>query len=98
MAAQLITLTTDFGTRDSYVAQMKGELLRLGPPDLRLLDLGHEIAAQDVREAALFLRECVPRFPAGTIHVAVVDPGVGSERRPIALEWQGQLLVGPDNG
>ena len=98
MAAPVVTLTTDFGTRDSYVAQMKGVLLQLGPPDLRVIDLGHEIAAQSVREAALFVRECVPRFPPGTIHLVVVDPGVGSARRPIALGWEGQLLVGPDNG
>lgn len=94
----LITLTTDFGTRDSYTAQVKGVLLRRGPPDLRILDLGHEIGAQNVREGAFFLRSVVPAFPAGTIHLAVVDPGVGSARRAIAAQASGQLLVGPDNG
>jgi S-adenosyl-L-methionine hydrolase (adenosine-forming) len=98
MAAPIVTLTTDFGTRDSYVAQMKGVLLRLGPPELRVIDLGHEITAQSVREAALFVRECVPRFPEGTIHLVVVDPGVGSARRALARSWEGQRLVGPDNG
>src|SRR5690349_4095021 len=98
MGAPIITLTTDFGLRDSYVAQLKGVLLALGPPDLRIVDLSHEIGPQRVREAAFFLREAVPRFPPGTIHVAVVDPGVGSARRPLAAEAAGQLLVGPDNG
>jgi S-adenosylmethionine hydrolase len=96
--AALITLTTDFGTRDSYTAQVKGVLLRRGPPALRIVDLGHEIGAHDVREGAFFLRSVVPAFPAGTIHLAVVDPGVGSARRPIAAEASGQWLVGPDNG
>ncbi len=93
-----ITLTTDFGTRDSYVAQVKGVLLRLGPEGLRLVDLSHEIAPQGVREGALFLRAAVPRFAAGTIHLAVVDPGVGSGRRAIAAEAGGQRLIAPDNG
>jgi S-adenosylmethionine hydrolase len=97
-ASPTITLTTDFGTRDSYVAQIKGVLLAVGPAHLRIVDLGHEIAPQDVREAAFFLRGAVPRFPAGTIHLAVIDPGVGSTRRPIAAEVAGQFLVGPDNG
>jgi S-adenosylmethionine hydrolase len=98
-ASATITLTTDFGTRDSYVAQIKGVLLAAGPAALRIVDLGHEIAPQDVREAAFFLRGAVPRFPPGTIHLAVVDPGVGSARRPIAAQaCGGQFLVGPDNG
>jgi len=94
----LITLITDFGTRDSYVAQVKGVLLRMGPPDLRIVDLGHEIAPQNVREGAYFMRSVLPHFPAGTIHLAVVDPGVGSARRAIAAETSGQLVLGPDNG
>jgi len=94
----IVTLTSDFGTRDSYVAQVKGVLLSLGPPGLQIVDLGHEIAPQDVREGALFLRAAVPRFPAGSIHLAVVDPGVGSARRAIAAEAGGQCLIGPDNG
>jgi hypothetical protein len=93
-----ITLCTDFGTRDSYVAQLKGVLLQRGPAALRIVDLGHEIGAQNVREAAFFLRCAVPRFAPGTIHLAVVDPGVGSARRGLVAEANGQLLVGPDNG
>ena len=93
----LITLTTDFGTADPYVAEMKGVLAQEGPPDLRVFDLSHELPSFDVRAAALFLRACVPRFPKGTIHVVVVDPGVGSERSPIVVQLGDQLLVGPDN-
>lgn len=95
---RLVTLTTDFGTRDAYVAQMKGVLYALGPSEIEVIDLSHELAAQQVFEAALFLRCAVPRFPAGTIHVVVVDPGVGSARRALVCSHGGQLLLGPDNG
>ncbi|MCB0221870.1 MAG: SAM-dependent chlorinase/fluorinase [Chrysiogenetes bacterium] len=94
----LLTLTTDFGTADSYVAEMKGVLISRGPADLRLVNLSHDIAAHNVREAALFLRNAAPRFPAGTVHLVVVDPGVGSARAPIIARIGGQTLVGPDNG
>ncbi|MXW23274.1 MAG: SAM-dependent chlorinase/fluorinase [Chloroflexi bacterium] len=92
----IVTLTTDFGTRDSYVAQLKGVLLSRCV-DLRIHDLTHDIAPHDVVEGALFLAASVPTFPAGTVHLAVVDPGVGSERRPIAAEVSGQRVVCPDN-
>ena len=92
-----VTLTTDFGTRDSYVAQLKGVLLSRCA-DLRIHDLTHEIAAHDVVEGALFLAGAVPTFPPGTVHLAVVDPGVGGERRRIAAEVAGQRVVCPDNG
>lgn len=92
-----VTLTTDFGTRDSYVAQLKGVLLS-GCADLRIVDLTHEIAAHDVVEGGLFLAAAVPAFPAGTVHLAVVDPGVGGDRRRIAVEVGGQRVVCPDNG
>jgi S-adenosylmethionine hydrolase len=94
----LITLTSDFGTRDPYVAQLKAALLRRGPSDLRLVDLSHDLPAQNVREAALFVAAALPQFPAGTIHLAIVDPGVGSARRPLALRCGEQLCIGPDNG
>jgi S-adenosylmethionine hydrolase len=94
----IITLTTDFGTRDHYVAQLKAVLYARGPSDLRVVDLSHEIAPHAVREAAFFLRFALPRFPAGTIHLAVVDPGVGSARLPLAAECEGQYLLAPDNG
>jgi S-adenosylmethionine hydrolase len=93
-----ITLTTDFGTRDAYVAQLKGVLYSQGPSELEVIDLTHQIAPQALREAALFVRAAWPRFPAETIHLIVVDPGVGSARRALALEAHGQRWVGPDNG
>jgi S-adenosyl-L-methionine hydrolase (adenosine-forming) len=95
--APVVTLTTDFGTFDAYVAEMKGVLVSEGPPDLRIVDLSHELRPFDVAGAALFLRQAVPRFPRGTIHVAVVDPGVGSARKAIVARSRDQLLVGPDN-
>jgi S-adenosylmethionine hydrolase len=94
----LVTLSTDFGTRDSYVAELKGVLYSEGPAALRVVDLSHALAPFDVRGAALFVRAALPRFPAGSVHVVVVDPGVGSARRAIAASVRGQLLVGPDNG
>ncbi|MFN7950899.1 MAG: SAM-dependent chlorinase/fluorinase [bacterium] len=97
MSRPLITLTTDFGTLDPYVAQMKGVLVSL-IPEARVLDLSHEIPAGDVRAGALFLDAAVPRFPAGTVHVAVIDPGVGGRRRPLAVATPRSVLVGPDNG
>ena len=93
----LLTLTTDFGTQDYYVAELKGVLLSEGPSSLRLVDLSHELAPFDIHAAALFLRAALPRFPAGSIHLAVVDPGVGSERRALIVERPDMLLVGPDN-
>lgn len=93
----LITLTTDFGDASPYVAAMKGVILSLNPA-ARLLDLSHRVPPQDVRHADYFLGTAVPYFPPGTVHVAVIDPGVGSDRRPLVIEAGGQLLVGPDNG
>ena len=93
----LITLTTDFGRRDPYVAAIKGVLLS-ACPDAQLIDLTHEIAPQDVLEGALFLAAALPYFPADTVHVAVVDPGVGGDRRAIAVSAGGQRVVCPDNG
>ncbi len=93
----IVTLTSDFGTRDPWVAAVKGVLLS-GCPQARVVDLSHEIAPHDVLEGALFLAQAAPWFPAGTIHVAVVDPGVGTARRPLAARAGGQLFVLPDNG
>lgn len=95
--SRLITLTTDFGTRDSYVASMKGVILTMCP-EVRLVDLSHEIPPQDVFEGALFLSTAAPLFPEGTIHCVVVDPGVGSSRLPIIVSAADQLFVLPDNG
>jgi S-adenosylmethionine hydrolase len=93
----LITLLSDFGTRDAYVASMKGIILGLNPQAV-LVDLTHEIPPQDVRAGALNLATAAPYFPPDTIHLAVVDPGVGSSRRALAARCRDQLWVGPDNG
>ena len=94
---RLITLTTDFGHRDGYVAAMKGTILTINP-DVQLVDISHEITPYDVMEAAFVMRQAVPYFPAETIHLVVVDPGVGTERRLVALRHHDQYFVGPDNG
>jgi S-adenosylmethionine hydrolase len=93
----LITLTTDFGTRDGFVAQMKGAILGINPR-ARLIDVTHDIEPFSVLEGALVLKGISPHFPSGTIHLAVVDPGVGSKRRGIVLRTEKQTYVGPDNG
>jgi len=97
MTAPIVTLTTDFGTRDPWVGIMKGVILGIAPT-ARLVDLSHDVAAQDILEGALCLEAAAPFFPRGTIHLAVVDPGVGSARRAIAVRAGGQYYVGPDNG
>jgi len=90
-------LTTDFGLRDGYVAAMKGVMLSIDP-EIRLVDVTHEITPQDVMEGAFVLRSVVSMYPEGTVHLAVVDPGVGTGRRAIAIRLDGQIFVGPDNG
>lgn len=94
---RIITLTTDFGLADEFVGVMKGVILARAP-SARLVDLSHQIAAHDVRQGAFLLAAAWPCFPAGTIHLAVVDPGVGSARRLVLLETAGQLFLAPDNG
>jgi hypothetical protein len=93
----IITLTTDFGLADGYVAAMKGVILGIAP-QATLVDISHQIEPQNVREAAYVLRTALPYFPPGAVHVAVVDPGVGSARRPLAARVGNSFLVGPDNG
>ncbi|MFQ5569497.1 MAG: S-adenosyl-l-methionine hydroxide adenosyltransferase family protein [Rhodothermales bacterium] len=93
----LLTLTTDFGTRDAYVPAMKGTILAINPT-ARLIDITHDITPHDVMEAAFVLRQAVPYYPPGTVHLVVVDPGVGTERHPVALCHKGHIFVGPDNG
>src|SRR5690606_30206461 len=85
------------GLRDPYVAAMKGAMLRVAP-GLRLVDVTHEVEPQDVMGAAFLLRQALPYFPEGTVHLAVVDPGVGTARRPLAAAFGGHLFGGPDNG
>ncbi len=93
----IVTLTTDFGLRDSFVGTMKGVILSRCP-DAQLVDITHDVPPQQVRAGALRLAAAAPYFPAGTVHLAVVDPGVGGARRAIALEADGYRFVGPDNG
>jgi S-adenosylmethionine hydrolase len=97
VTAAVITLTSDFGLRDPWVGTMKGVILGL-LGEAQLVDLSHEVAPHDVLEGALVLEAAVPFFPAGTVHLAVVDPGVGGTRRPLAVEADDQWFVGPDNG
>lgn len=93
----LITITTDFGTEDAYVPAMKGTMLSIAP-EARLVDVTQEIAPQDVMESAFVLQSAQPFFPAGTIHLVVVDPGVGTDRRAVALQHEDHWYVGADNG
>ncbi len=93
----VITLTSDFGLRDPYVAEMKAVILSICP-EATIVDVSHEIRKFDVRMGAFVLASATPYFPQGTVHVAVVDPGVGTRRRPIIVETSRSLYVGPDNG
>ena len=94
----LVTLTTDFGMGDPYVAAVKGQILSRCATNVEIVDLTHEIAPGNILEGALFLAGSVPYFPKGTFHVVVIDPGVGSERHPIVAKIGGQIVVCPDNG
>ena len=96
-SSDLITLLTDFGTEDYFVAAVKGVILDANP-NARVVDITHCIAPQDIEAAAFTLLAAYPSFPRGTIHLAVVDPGVGSSRRPILIRASEQFFVGPDNG
>jgi S-adenosylmethionine hydrolase len=93
----LLTLLTDFGTADYYVAAVKGTVLRLAP-GTALVDVSHEVPPGDVETASFLLRAAAPSFPGGTVHLAVVDPGVGSGRRILAVRAGAGLFVAPDNG
>jgi S-adenosylmethionine hydrolase len=95
--APIVTLLTDFGTADGYVAEMKGVILARAP-GVAIVDATHDIPPQDVECGRLALARYWRRYPPGTIHVAVVDPGVGSARAALVVESDGRWLVGPDNG
>ena len=95
--SRVVTLTTDFGTADGYVGEMKGVLLSLAG-DVQIVDITHDIPPQDIELARLTVARMWRRFPAGTIHLVVVDPGVGSARAALAVESDARFLVGPDNG
>src|SRR3954462_13612311 len=93
----IITLTTDFGPGSRYIAAMKGVILSINPR-ATIVDLSHAVPARDIRAGAIVLAETAPWFPAGSIHVAVVDPGVGSKRRIVYAQIGKQQFVAPDNG
>lgn len=97
VTAPIVTLTTDFGLKDPYVAEMKAIILNLCPL-AQIVDITHEVNKFDIRTGAYALASATPYFPAGTINVAVVDPGVGSQRRPIVIQTAQNFFVGPDNG
>jgi len=96
-SAPIVTLLSDFGSRDGYVGAMKGVILSLCR-DAHIIDISHDLPACDVFAAALALQTAAASFPTATIHLAVVDPGVGGDRRPLLIEAAGATFVGPDNG
>ena len=93
----VISLTTDFGNQNGFVGTMKGVIWSIAP-DAQIADISHEIPPQDIRSGAIALWRAAPFFPAGSVHIAVIDPGVGSARRPIAARLGDQFFVLPDNG
>jgi len=97
MKKPIITLLTDFGSRDHYVAAMKGVIIGICP-EVRLVDITHETSAYEIAEGAYTLAQAAPCFPKGTVHLVVVDPGVGSSRRPLLAEALGFRFIAPDNG
>jgi len=97
MSSPIITLTTDFGLRDPYVAEMKAVILSINP-NAAIVDISHETEKFNIRMGAYILASASPYFPKGTIHVAVVDPSVGTKRRPLLIQTARSYYIGPDNG
>jgi S-adenosyl-L-methionine hydrolase (adenosine-forming) len=97
MPKPIVTLTTDFGLADHFVGTMKGVILGIAP-DARIVDISHDVTPFDIAQDGLLLAQAWKYFPRGTVHVVVVDPGVGSARRPILMEAAGHRFVAPDNG
>lgn len=95
--ARIVTLTTDFGTGSGYVAELKGRLLHARTP-ATLIDIAHDLPPHDVRSAAWLVGRACPAFPAGSLHIVVVDPGVGTQRRLVWVRAGGQEYLAPDNG
>jgi S-adenosylmethionine hydrolase len=93
---KIMTFLSDFGDRGNYVSQMKGVALSM--TDAKIVDITHDIKPHNIREGAFVLQTVVPYFPTGTVHIAVVDPGVGTPRRGIVITTRTQILIGPDNG
>lgn len=97
MRRPLLTLTTDFGTSDHFAGVMKGVILGICP-NAAIVDISHEVKPFEIAQGAFLLAQAYPYFPRGTVHVAIVDPGVGTARRPLLVEAAGQYFIGPDNG
>lgn len=97
MPEKIITLTTDFGLRDYYVGALKGAILSI-VPDVRLIDISHDIPPQDIMAGSWVVQNITHLYPPHTVHLVVVDPGVGTDRKPVALKIDGHYFVGPDNG
>jgi S-adenosylmethionine hydrolase len=97
MKSAIITLLTDFGTKDHYVASMKGVILKINPRCI-LIDITHQVKPHDIEEGAFILANAYSSFPKGTIHLTVIDPEVGGARKPILLETANYFFIGPDNG
>jgi len=95
--SRIITLTSDFGGQDYYVSAMKAVILQICP-DVRMVDISHDLPPQDIMAGAWVLRNTAFLYPPGTIHLAVIDPGVGSDRRSVIVRARDQYFVGPDNG
>jgi len=97
MARSIVTLTTDFGEQDYYVGAMKGVILDV-PPDTEVIDLCHNVLPYDILDAAFTIAQSYRWFPLRTVHLVVVDPGVGTQRRPILVSGDRHFFIGPDNG
>jgi S-adenosyl-L-methionine hydrolase (adenosine-forming) len=97
LPVKIITLTSDFGLKDPYAAEIKAAILNIAP-DALLVDVTHEVEKFNIREGAYVLASAAPYFPEGTIHLAVVDPSVGTQRRPLIVQTKRGFFVGPDNG
>ena len=97
MARPIVTLTTDFGTADYYVGAIKGAVLGTCP-DAEVLDISHDVLPYDILDAAFTIHQCYKYYPLNTIHVVVVDPGVGSQRRPLLVRGDEHYFIAPDNG
>ncbi len=96
-ARNIITITTDFGVRDHFVGAMKGVILTINP-EANLLDISHDVASYSVVDGAFTIAQAYPYFPSDTVHLVVIDPGVGGDRRPLLVQAGRHLFVGPDNG
>jgi S-adenosyl-L-methionine hydrolase (adenosine-forming) len=97
VSRRIVTLLTDFGTADGYVGELKG-VLATGAAGVAIVDIAHDLAPHDMEGARLALARYWRRFPPGTVHLVVIDPGVGGDRAALAVESEGRFLVGPDNG